>query len=122
MSRYFSYDTDTKLACSCCGAKRMSPAFLDMLDQIRADVGEPFIVTSGYRCPKHNKKVSSTGENGPHTTGMAIDIKADSRLRFLIIKSAIKHGITRIGVAQTFIHLDSLDELQGFPSPRVWSY
>ena len=122
MSRYFTYESDRMLACSCCNAKRMSLTFLDMLDQIRADVGEPFIVTSGYRCPRHNKKVSSTGETGPHTTGCAIDIKADSRLRFLIIKSAIKHGITRVGVARTFIHLDSLDELQGFPSLRVWSY
>ena len=122
MSRYFTYESDRMLACSCCNSERMSLTFLDMLDQIRADVGEPFIVTSGYRCPRHNKKVSSTGETGPHTTGCAIDIKADSRLRFLIIKSAIKHGITRIGVARTFIHLDSLDELQGFPSPRVWSY
>ena len=122
MSRYFSYETDRMLACSCCGVKRMSPAFLDMLDQIRAEVGEPFIITSGYRCKKHNKKVSSTGETGPHTTGRAIDIKADSRLRFLIIKAAIKQGITRIGVAQTFVHLDSLGELDGFPSPRIWSY
>ena len=100
----------------------MSPAFLDMLDQIRAEVGEIFIVTSGYRCPSHNKKVSSTGENGPHVSGCAVDIKADSRLRFLIIKAAIKQGITRIGVAQTFVHLDSLGELDGFPSPRIWSY
>ena len=100
----------------------MSPAFLDLMDQIRDAVGEPLTVTSGYRCPTHNASVSSTGATGPHTTGRAIDIKADSRLRFLLIQAVLKQGITRIGVAKTFIHLDDLDELDGFPSPRVWSY
>jgi len=122
MSRYFSYSTDPMLACSCCKAKGMSPSFLDLMDQIRDAVGEPLTVTSGYRCPKHNAKVSSTGSTGPHTTGRAIDIKADSRLRFLLIQAALKQGITRIGVADNFIHIDNLGELDGFPSPRVWNY
>ena len=122
MSRHFSYSGDPMLACSCCKAQGMSPAFLDLMDQIRDAVGEPLTVTSGYRCPTHNASVSSTGATGPHTTGRAIDIKADSRLRFLLIQEALKQGITRIGVAKTFIHLDDLDELDGFPSPRVWSY
>ena len=123
MSEYFSYETDKMLACSCgCGTKGMQPAFLMLLDQIRKEVGEPLTVTSGYRCPSHNQKVSSTGKSGPHTTGRAIDIKADSRLRFLLIQAALKHGITRFGVAKNFLHIDSLDELSGYPSPRVWSY
>ena len=122
MSRHFSYDSDKMLACSCCKAKGMSPSFLDLMDQIRDAVGEPLTVTSGYRCPKHNAKVSSTGSTGPHTTGRAIDIKADSRLRFLLIQAALKQGITRIGVADNFIHIDNLGELDGFPSPRVWVY
>ena len=122
MSQFFNYDTDKMLACSCCGVKGMKPSFLMRLDQIRKDVDEPLIITSGYRCSKHNRAVSSTGDNGPHTTGEAVDIKADSRLRFKIIQSAIKHGFTRIGVAKTFIHIDSLGELEGFPSQRVWSY
>ena len=123
MSRYFNYDDDKMLACSCgCNTKGMEPAFLDLMDQIRHSIGEPLTVTSGYRCPDHNDKVSSTSRTGPHTTGRAIDIKADSRLRFLLIEAAIKQGITRIGVAKSFIHLDDLGELDGFPSPRVWSY
>ena len=123
MSRHFNYDADKMLACSCCGVEGMSPAFLDLMDKIRDSVGEPLTVTSGYRCPAHNASVSSTGATGPHTTGKAMDIKADSRMRFLLIQAALKQeGITRIGVAKTFIHLDGLGELDGFPSPRVWSY
>ena len=123
MSEYFKYETDKMLACSCgCGTKGMEPAFLMTLDQIRKAIGEPLTVTSGYRCPAHNTSVSSTGATGPHTTGKAMDIKADSRMRFLLIQAALKQGITRIGVAKTFIHLDDLGELDGFPSPRVWSY
>ena len=123
MSRYFSYDTDKMLGCSCgCGERKMSPAFLDLMDQIRHSIGEPLTVTSGYRCPAHNASVSSTGATGPHTTGKAMDIKADSRMRLLLIQAALEHGITRIGVAKTFIHLDDLGEADGFPSPRAWSY
>lgn len=122
MSQYFNYDTDPKLACSCCGDRRMKPGFLRLLDGIREEVGEPLTIVSGYRCPKHNDKVSSTGPNGPHTTGKAVDIKSDSRLRFKIVEAAMKQGINRIGIARTFIHIDDLDELDGFPADRIWSY
>ena len=123
MSEYFSYETDKMLACSCgCGTKGMQPAFLMLLDQIRKEVGEPLTIISGYRCSKHNQSVSSTGANGPHCQGVAVDIRADSRLRYKIIKAAMKQGITRFGVANSFVHIDALGELDGFPSERVWSY
>ena len=121
MSRYFSYDTDKMLACSCCGVKGMEPAFLELLDHIREEVG-PMTVTSGYRCKKHNAAVSSTGENGPHVHGRAIDIKANSDQRYRILAAAMKQGINRFGIANSFIHLDSLGELDGFPEDRIWTY
>ena len=100
----------------------MEPAFLDLMDQIRDAVGEPLTVTSGYRCPKHNAKVSSTGSNGPHVHGRAIDIKADSNLRYRLVAAALKNGINRIGIAGSFVHLDNLSSLDGFPEDRIWTY
>jgi len=100
----------------------MSPSFLDLMDQIRDAVGEPLTVTSGYRCPKHNAKVSSTGSSGPHVHGRAIDIKADSNLRYRLVAAALKNGINRIGIADSFVHLDNLSSLDGFPEDRIWTY
>jgi len=122
MSKYFKYDTDPMLACPCCGEKGMDESFLNLLDLIRSAVKQPLIVTSGYRCPAHNSKVSTTGINGPHTTGKAIDLKANSSLRYLLTMYAQDYGIERIGIANTFIHLDGLDQEDGFDQCVMWTY
>lgn len=47
----------------------------EMLERIRATVGVPVIVTSGYRCPELNKAVGSRSTSD-HTQGHAADIVA----------------------------------------------
>jgi hypothetical protein len=120
--QFFSYATDPMLACSHCGVQGMDDQFMQTMDELRKRVGLAFRVNSGYRCPVHNSAVSSTGASGPHTTGRAIDIAADSRLRFLIVKEAMRLGLYRIGIAKTFIHLDNLTDDDGFPDRLIWSY
>lgn len=124
MSRwdFFSLQTDPKLACGCCGEMAMQHSFMLKLDSIRRAVGRPFLVTSGYRCPKNNNLVSKTGFTGPHTTGRAIDIACDSRLRYLIVEQALIQGMTRIGVASNFIHLDDLTLVDGYTDKVIWTY
>jgi len=119
----YSYFTDAELACSCgCGGK-MDEAFMVKVNYIRAEIGQPFVVNSAFRCGEHNNKVSRTGLNGPHTTGRAIDIRADSRLKSLILKSAAKQGVSRFGIAKSFIHIDDLNEAAGgFSSQVIWTY
>ena len=84
----------------------------------------PFIVTSAIRCPEHNKRVSSTGDDGPHTTGHAIDLRLYGERAWRLVGIAKKHGMTGVGVAQKgpresrFIHLDDLTEGR----PWMWSY
>ena len=121
--KYFSYDTDPMLACSCgCGRKEMNDLFMADLDVIRETCGFPFRITSGYRCPVHNTRVSSTGERGPHTTGRAIDIAApSSSMRLAIVEAAQEQGFRRFGIAKTFIHIDDLRTSDGFPE-GIWSY
>ena len=119
--RYFNPATDA-LACKHCGDMHMNGEFMQLMDEMRDKAGFPYHVTSGYRCPEHNQAVSSTGPRGPHTTGKAIDISAmDSFTRLRIIEVALEHGIRRIGVAKTFIHLDALTPSDGFPY-GVWNY
>ena len=120
--RYFDPAIDTRLACSHCGRMEMQDSFMQKIGRIRHEVGVPLRVTSGYRCPVHNNAVSSTGENGPHTTGHAVDIAADSRLRYHLVNAALAEGITRIGIAKTFIHLDDLTPADGVPDQVIWTY
>ena len=118
-----TYFTEQELACKCgCGKADMDPAFMAKLNEIRRIVARPFAVTSAYRCPDYNDQVSKTGRNGPHTTGRAIDIRADSRLRYEIMAEARNQGITRFGIARTFIHIDDLTEAAGFDGRVIWTY
>jgi uncharacterized protein YcbK (DUF882 family) len=125
MARFFDYDTDPRLACSCCGARGMADAFLDRLDVLRLAFGKPLSISSGYRCPKHNAAVSSSGPNGPHTTGCAVDIPVSGADAYRLVQLATAQGFRGIGIAQKgaagtrFIHLDDLD---GPTRPRIWSY
>ena len=121
--RYF---TESEFACKHCGANRMNPAFLSMVDDLRHRCGFALPVTSGYRCPVHNQAVSTTGPNGPHTTGMAVDIGVSRSRAHDVLRHAMAMGFTGIGVQQKgatrFIHLDMLREPQHAPRPSVWSY
>jgi len=123
MSRYFTKQTDPKLSCTCCGIYGMDSGFLLALDTIRDEVGEPLTITSGFRCNDYNDRISSTGRNGPHTTGQAVDIACNnSALRMKIVSVALEQKIGRIGIARSFVHLDSLDEYDNFPENRIWVY
>lgn len=119
--RYFQR---SEFACKCgCSANRIDDEFVSKLDELRDRVGFPMIVTSGYRCPAHNARVSPTGPNGPHTTGRAVDIRANGQQAHALMKAAFELGLTGIGVKQhggaRFVHLDDLELA---PRPNVWSY
>ena len=116
-----------EFACNCCGANQINDRFVDELDEMREQLGFPFVIRSGYRCPAHNARVSETGENGPHTTGRAVDIAVNGANAYRLIAAAIQHGFTGIGVSQKgdhkrrYIHLDMLVD-EGRFRPTVWSY
>lgn len=121
--KYFDQAIDLKLTCSCgCGRMEMDDAFMQKSDKVRELAGFAFRVTSGFRCPEYNAKVSSTGERGPHTTGRALDIAASSSaMRLAIVEAAQKLGIRRFGIAKGFIHYDDLTAEEGFPE-GMWTY
>jgi len=49
------------------------PLLLECLQKLRDRVGRPIIITSGYRTPKHNKKIKGA-KKSYHLKGMAADI------------------------------------------------
>jgi uncharacterized protein YcbK (DUF882 family) len=108
-----------EFACKHCGENEIDTHFLERLDRARDISGVPYIINSGYRCEVHNSNVGSTSRN--HTSGKAADIKAiNSYERMKIIYGLIMAGFTRIGVAKTFIHVDSMKD--GVPVTACWFY
>lgn len=104
--RYFSPD---EFACECCGQNLMDKGFLGQLDEARHMAKYPFVITSGYRCPKHNAAIGASATSS-HQHGIAADIAApSSHAVFLIVQSLIFTGFKRIGWNQGkhFIHVDS---------------
>lgn len=125
------YFKPSEFACRCgeCGSdgNEMSLDFVNKLNALRIRVGFPLVITSGYRCPAHNTQVSTTGEDGPHTTGHAADISVmGAKAHKLLEKISFDGWFTGIGLnqkgthAKRFIHLDDLEGDR--PRPNVWTY
>lgn len=114
--RYFRYE---EFECPCCHENHTDPTLIDLLDEARAIAGIPFIITSGYRCPSHNKAVNGKPRSA-HLKGLAADILAtSSKRRFLIVHALLKVGFKRIGIHSKFIHADISPSL---PSPTLFLY
>ena len=117
---------EAEFACKCgCGRADMDPAFITWLEGIRGLFRRPMVINSGFRCPDYNEQVSTTGRNGPHTTGQACDVAASGDAAISLIKMATAMDVQGLGIAQKgnhagrFLHLDLCDP----PTrPWVWSY
>ncbi len=132
---HFTYE-EFRCKCEDCFAKVITPGrgntddgewfqapefktFMAVLMEIRLNLGFPFIINSGHRCPDHNDRISGTGRDGPHTKGAA-DIKASFERAYKLNDAAADRdmgiGLKQTGdVAGRFIHVDN----QG---PRIWTY
>jgi len=98
---------------------KMDKTFLLRLDEARERAGIPFIINSGYRTPEHNAKIGGK-PNSSHLKGLAVDISVtNSRQRFIILNALLDVGFTRIGIADTFIHVD-LDSEKS--KEVIWTY
>lgn len=84
----------------------MEEEFLERLDLARDIAGFPFIINSGFRSIAHNKKVGGV-KNSSHLLGWAADLHCGSgKRRFLMIEALLDAGFTRLGIGDTFIHVD----------------
>jgi len=122
--------TREELECPCCGEMPFSEAALQVLEDLREAYGKPMWITSGYRCPIYNVRVSSSGENGPHTRTDGDNITVDvgvygADCRFLTFL-AIQQGWTGIGWNQKGLHCDRFVHLDRLPDcgtrPGAWTY
>jgi uncharacterized protein YcbK (DUF882 family) len=112
------YFEPKEFACPCCGGLP-TEGFMNLIDKTRAMAQTPFVITSGFRCQKHNERVGGVKDSA-HTKGVAVDIKVGaSQARYRVIRGAIAAGFTRIGIAKTFIHIDCDLTL---PQGVIWTY
>lgn len=109
--------TKEEFDCKETGENQMQLEFMRKLDELRLHCGFPFVITSGYRSPRHSAEAKKA-IGGTHVRGIAADIKvgcgADRRT---LVEKAIELGFNGIGVAYTFVHVDSRETL-----PVMWTY
>ena len=126
----WEYFTVEELRCEHCGEMHMDNTFMHRMVLLRRACSFPFIVTSGYRCPEYNNSISTTGLNGPHTTGRAMDIHVTGEEALEVVSKATAYGMTGVGIKQKgayngrFIHLDDLEKdlSVGRTRPHIWTY
>ena len=103
------------------GADFMDEGFLRLCDELRERYGKPLKVNSGYRSEAYNKKIGGV-KNSSHckvpckAADFAISSSAD---RWKFIKVCFELGITRIGIGNNFIHIDTDVEK---PTKLIWDY
>lgn len=119
MTKYFKMQ---QFACKCgCQQNNISPVLVQMLDTARSTAGIPFIITSGYRCMKHNKNVGGVNDS-QHMNGNAADIVwKDYNQLYLIINALLLAGFNRIGIhyQKKFLHCD-ISETK--TNNLIWKY
>lgn len=111
---------ETECRCGCGGD--ITDSFRASLDIIRAEVGAPMRINSGFRCEAYDKSI---GGKGVHPTGKAADVACSGLHAHKILTQALIIGMKGVGVSQRgshegrFLHLDMTD---GKTRPWIWSY
>lgn len=114
LSKYFD---ESELECKgyqrgngCCYGlpdEGMNAELLQKLDALREAVNRPIYVTSGYRCPTHNSKVSYASQSY-HTRGMAVDIYCDGLTVDELANTAVAVGFRGVerNYDSEYVHVD----------------
>lgn len=95
----------------CCSTVKIDSKLIEYLQKIRDHFDKPVIVSSGYRCAKHNKAVGgATGSY--HAKGRAADIMVKDVTPAEVAKYAESISIKGIGLYETnsdghFVHIDT---------------
>lgn len=113
--------TYAEFNCKHTGENNMQHEFMEKLQAIRKEYNKSMRITSGFRSVKHPIEAKKLHSNGEHTQGTCADVYCDNGAdRFKLIQLALKHGITRIGVADNFLHLGIGGK--GLPNHVIWDY
>jgi len=96
----------SEFACKCCGKVVVDSRLIRKLEQLRHELGDvPIVITSGYRCPRHNKGAGGANSSY-HMKGLAVDIKVKHYSPAEIGHFAKMVGFTGVGVYRSWTHVD----------------
>jgi zinc D-Ala-D-Ala carboxypeptidase len=113
--------TKAEFECRHTGQCHMKPEFMAKLQALRNEYGKPMTITSGYRHWTHPVEARKGHTTGEHTKGACADIAcSNGGDRFTLVRLALKHGFTRIGIAKNFVHLGI--GAPGLPNNVIWDY
>ena len=110
MTKNFSRKEFACKGTNCCGhSAPISPLLIDALEKLRAIVGKPLVINSGFRCKTHNAKIGGAVDSR-HTFGDAADVKTPSELtdeQFAKLAEQVEAFRTGgIGIYSGRVHLD----------------
>jgi uncharacterized protein YcbK (DUF882 family) len=95
----------SEFRCPHCGVALVRPDLLAALEELRARLGRPVPIVSGYRCPPHNADVGGAS-NSQHMYAAAADLPD----KLATISEAKAAGFTGIGSKGDYaIHVDVRD-------------
>lgn len=94
-----------KFACHCCGHTKADPGLIRKLEVLQGHFGRDVIITSGYRCPKHNRECGGA-KHSQHLFGKAADIKIHGIPPRNVARMARECGFTFIKQYRTWVHVD----------------
>jgi len=123
INKYFSTG---EFSCKCthkeCVEQRVDKELISKLTALRELANEPLIITSGFRCPAHQKDVEASGQstivakNSQHELGKAADIKT-TRMPIKDFVQLAERTFHAIGIASNWCHLDLRSDKE-----RRWYY
>jgi hypothetical protein len=116
----FVHFVPEEFACKCCGLMVVDFNLLQMVEDVRTELGVPFVITSGTRCENHNAEVGGARASAHLPKGgvsHAVDIKCvNDVLRGKMAEAFYKKGIRRMEASDMHLHVDNADYL---PAPML---
>lgn len=92
--------------CRCCGLVRIEPELVAALERLREALGgRPLLITSGWRCSRHNAAVGGAARSR-HLAGRAADIRMSAADQARALPLAREAGFTEViaGGAKGYLH------------------
>ena len=98
---------EMEFACRHCGQVHVEPELVAKLQTLRDSLGRPITVTSGYRCPIHNRNIGGATQSR-HMQGQAADLTVNGVSPTAVATAADRVGFGGIGiyVKSGFTHVD----------------
>lgn len=122
-SYFYANEFECKCSYSSCRDQKISVDLVAKLTKIRAELGSPIIVTSGFRCQEKQKELINRGyEAAPvgtsqHEQGKAADITPLDKTKLVELKNLAAEHFMALGLANTFVHVDMRND-----KIRRWKY